>query len=754
MSLDFPFKQHSLCALFCILSGLGLSKWSVANNTASAADLNKAPSAVPQGMLSLEGMYHPTKKLSFETVPLTQLSWDKQDRLIESQTKDGITQLFVINPDNWEKQILPLDGNLLGILKTAAIDDKQALKIAEKLAPQISPQISVYLFNYQNDIWLLDLKNQLARALTSTPEVAEDEALLSPDFKSVAYLKGNDLYVTDLASSQETRLTSGGSETVFNGRLDWVYQEEVYGRGSFRAFYWSPDSQRIAFLSLDETKVPLYTLAGEHAQPLKTNLTRYPKAGDPNPLAKLGVVDLQARLSWVADPYPGQESLIVQVGWTPDGKLLSAWQDRVQTWLDLRINTHNNESKLILRESSPAWTERLPLPHFLKDGSFIWESDRTGHRHLYRYLNDQGKFTLQAAVTEGDWDVRHVYGIDQNKGKVYFSANAHNPIGVDLYATNLQGGNPQRLSSEGGAHKVRWNASFTHYLDSWSGLRQTPKQALFSDNGALLKLVDDQGTPENMRGLKLATLKQQQIKARDAHLLESLLFLPPDFDPSKKYPVYQHLYAGPMAPQVIDRWTSNLWHHFLAQQGYIVWILDNRSASNKGVVSAWPIHKKLGQLELQDQLDGLEWLRSQGWADMQRIALNGWSYGGYFTSYAMTHSQAWKIGLAGAPVTDFRLYDSIYTERYMGLPKDNATGYDQGSVLKAAKDLSGKLLIMHGTMDDNVHPQNSIMLIDALIKNGKDYELQLYPNSDHSVRGDWETWSLQKAKWNFIKNNL
>lgn len=754
MSLGFPFKQHSLSALFCILSCLTLSKWSAASNATSATDQSRAASAVPQGKLSLESMYHPTKKLSFETVALTPLSWDKQDRLIESQSKDGITQLFVIKPDTWEKQILQLDGNLLSILKTAAIDDKQALKIAEKLAPQISPQISVYLFNYQNDIWLLDLKNQMARALTDTPDTPEDEALLSPDFKSVAYLKGNDLYVTDLSSSQETQLTSGGSETVFNGRLDWVYQEEIYGRGSFRAFYWSPDSQHIAFLSLDETKVPLYTLAGEHAQPLKTNLTRYPKAGDPNPLAKLGVVDLQAKLNWVTDPYPGQESLIVQVGWTPDGKLLSAWQDRVQTWLDLRINTQNDESKLILRETSPAWTERLPLPHFLKDGSFIWESDRTGHRHLYRYQTDHGKYTLQAAITEGDWDVRHVYGIDQNKGKVFFSANTHNPIGVDLYAINLQGGDPQRLSREGGAHKVRWNATFTQYLDSWSGLRQTPKQALFSDSGTLLKLVDDQGIPENMRGLKLATLTQQQIKALDGHLLESLLFFPPDFDPAKKYPVYQHLYAGPMAPQVIDRWNSNLWHHFLAQQGYIVWILDNRSASNKGVASAWPIHKKLGQLELQDQLDGLEWLASQGWADMQRIALNGWSYGGYFTSYAMSHSKAWKIGLAGAPVTDFRLYDSIYTERYMGLPKENVQGYDQASVLKAAKDLSGKLLIMHGTMDDNVHPQNSIMLIDALIKNGKDYDLQLYPNSDHSVRGEWETWSLQKAKWNFIKNNL
>jgi dipeptidyl-peptidase-4 len=257
-----------------------------------------------------------------------------------------------------------------------------------------------------------------------------------------------------------------------------------------------------------------------------------------------------------------------------------------------------------------------------------------------------------------------------------------------------------------------------------------------------------------MKGLKLGRVIQQQVSARDGVALETLLFLPPDFDATKKYPVYQSLYAGPMAPTVTDKWNADLWHHFLAQQGYVVWILDNRSASNKGVSSAWPIHKKLGQLELQDQLDGLEWLRRQGWADMDRIALNGWSYGGYMTSYAMTHSKAWKIGFVGAPVTDFRLYDSIYTERYMGLPKDNIEGYDQASVLKAAKELSGKILIMFGTMDDNVHPQNAIMLVDELIKGGKDYSLQLYPSSGHGVKGDWPIWSLQKAKWEFLKNNL
>ncbi|MBR7794351.1 S9 family peptidase [Undibacterium sp. FT147W] len=711
-----------------------------------------AMAAADDGKLSLEMLYHPLKKEKFEPRPLTRLSWDQQNRLIESEMKDGVVKLSVVNTNTWEKQVLTVDGNILRYLKAAGIDDKSAQSLAEKLGQQVQPEVKSYLFSYKNDLWLLDLQNARARELTHTPDQAEDEAILSPDAKSVAYLKGNDLYLTDIASATEKRLTTGGSETNLNGRLDWVYMEEIYGRGKLRAFWWAPDSQKLAFLNFDESKVPVYTLSGDHAQPLKTNLTRYPKAGDPNPTVKLGIVDKDGKLSWTENPYPEKETLIVQVGWTPDGKLLAGWQDRVQTWLDLRLYDANmQQSKVIVRETSPAWTERLPFPVFLKDGGFIWESDRSGHRHLYRY--DQ-HYQLQKVITSGDWDVRSVYGVDEARQRILFSANQRNPIGNDVYSVGLNGEGLQRLTQEKGTHNVRWNKTFSHFLDSWSSLKQTPKQALFNDEGKQLRLIDDVGMPEKMRGLRLAKVTQQQIRARDGFLLESLLYLPPDFDPAKKYPVYQHLYAGPMAPQVNDRWSNDLYHHFLAQQGYVVWVLDNRSASNKGVASAWPIHKKLGQLELQDQLDGLAWLRAQGWADMDRIALNGWSFGGYFTSYAMTHSKAWKIGFVGAPVTDWRLYDSVYTERYMGLPQENTSGYDRGSVLKAAKDLHGEILIMHGTMDDNVHPQNTVMLIDELIKDGKDYSLQLYPGAGHGPRGDWTIWSLQKAKWEFLQKKL
>ncbi len=727
-----------------------------AGASVSAESVLTEPAATSTGRLTLEQLYHPDQKLKFDPTPLTRLSWDKQDRLVEAQIKDGTVQLFAVDPLNWEKTPIPVDGNLISWLKAAGIDDKAAATLAESLGGQITPEQSVYVFSHSKDLWLLDLGRKTVSQLTRTPTISEDEALLSPDSKSVAYLKGNDLYLITLATADETPLTTGGSDTRLNGRHDWVYQEELYGRGDFRAFWWAPDSQKLAYLSFDESRVPVFTLAGDHSQPQQKNETRYPKAGDPNPVVTLGVVNLAGETTWLPSPYGEQETLIVQVGWSPSGELLASWQNREQTWLDLRRYDAAGDSAVMVRETSPAWVERLPLPTFLKDGGFLWESDRTGHRHLYRY---DKHYKLRNAVTKGEWDVREVLGVDDQSGKVYFTANERNALGNDGYVATLKGGKPKRLTEARGSHSIRWNKTWTHYLDSWSSLNEPPKQALFSADGKQIKLVDDSGLPDTIKALTLGEVKFQTVKARDGYELDAMLVLPPGFDPnksdaSKKYPVFQHLYAGPMAPQVTDRWSSRLWFHFLAQQGYVVWVLDNRSASNKGVKSAWPIHHKFGQLELQDQLDGLAWLRAQGWADMDRIALSGWSYGGYFTAYAMTHSKAWKIGLVGAPVTDWSLYDSIYTERYMGLPKTNTDGYVKGSVLNAVKDLSGKILIMHGTMDDNVHPQNSILLIDELIKAGKDYELQLYPGHGHGVRGDWPTWARQKAMWQFVQKNL
>jgi len=714
-------------------------------------------SAQDASKLSLESLYHPTKKVTYLEMPATRLQWLKDGDLLETRMDraKGSVALLRVNPATFESQPLMDADKVLEALKAAGADEKAAKTALGRASFTWNPDRSAFLADVAEDLYLVDLKLFSAKRLTHAPG-SEDEASFSPDGARVAFLRGNDLYVVTTADAKESRLTTGGDENRFNGRLDWVYQEEIYGRGNYKGYWWAPDSRRLAYLSLDETKVPTFTLVDDRSQPQKLLQARYPKAGDPNPVATLGVVDLEGRTTWMKNPYDDPEMLVVGVAWDPKGRLLANLTNRVQTWLELR-RFEGETSKAVIREAGPAWQEThgRPMPVFLKDGSYLWESDRTGFHHLFRYGADD---QLLGAVTAGDWDVKAFHGVDEKNGKVYFSGSYRNPIGQDAFRVDLKGKTPNanlaRLTTEPGSHSVRFNPSFTAFLDTWSSRDVLPRQELCDATGKVSRVVDGKVT-DAFKALKLGTVKYQQVKTRDGFPMETMLVLPPDFDPAKKYPVFQHIYGGPGAPQVRDAFGRDLlWYHFLAQQGYLVWVCDNRSASGKGLGSAFGVWHNLGAQELQDQLDGLDWLKAQGWADMNRVAIEGWSYGGYMAALALTQAKAWKLGLVGAPVTDYRLYDSVYTERYMGLPKDNAKGYDAGSVLKSAKDLSGKMLLMHGTVDDNVHPQNTIQFIDALQKANKSYELQLYPGSDHSPRAPQHTWSLRNAMWDFLKRNL
>ncbi|WP_243383678.1 S9 family peptidase [Geothrix alkalitolerans] len=699
------------------------------------------------GQLTLEAVAHPTKRVAYAGRPATRLDWLPDGALVETRREGDQVALYRIDPATWERKPLLESARLQAALVAAGAGEAAAKEALGRGAFIWKEGHSAFLLTVAEDLFLVDVKAAAAKRLVGgNPE----EASFSPDGRQVAYLKGNDLYRVEVATARETRLTTGGGETVFNGRLDWVYQEEVYGRGSFRAFWWAPDSKRLAYLRLDETKVPVYTLMDDRFQPQKALKARYPKAGDPNPTARLGVVDLSGSTTWMDEPYSGQETLIVQVGWDSAGHLLATHQDRIQSWLDLR-RYEGATSRLLIHENGRAWQERLPLPHFLSDGSFLWESGRTGRHHVYRYGKDG---QLIGAVTAGDWDVRQVHGVDARTGQLYFDATERSPIGLDAYRVGLDGKGLVRLTDRPGTHRVKFNAAFTAFLDTWSDIHTPPQQSLHDGHGKLVRLIDA-NPAEAWKALKLGRVSFQQVKTRDGFPMETMLVLPVDFDPAKNYPVFQTLYGGPMAPEVRNLWRRDMpWFQFLAQQGIATWVCDNRSASGKGLASAHGIYRNLGAQELQDQLDGLAWLRAQGWADMDRICLDGWSYGGFMTTYGLTHSKAWKLGIAGAPVTDWRLYDSIYTERYMGLPSANPAGYESSSVLKAAANLSGRLLLLHGTLDDNVHPQNTVMLIDALQKAGLPTQIVLLPGSDHSPRAPQHNWARFQAMWEFLSKYL
>lgn len=711
------------------------------------------PLGAQEAQLTLEKLFHPTRKVAYLSQPEFRLGWLANGRLLETR-KDpasGLPRFTQLDPRTGKGEALLDPALLVKALTAAGCAEKEA---KEALGSGLiwNPAMDAFLVNLQEDLYWVSLQGTVKR-LTQAPG-AEEEATFSPDGKKVAFLRGNDLYAVDLDNGKELRLTTGGTETQLNGRLDWVYQEEIYGRGSFKGFWWSPDSQRLAFLSLDISREPIFTLADDRSQPQKLLSARYPKAGDPNPVARLGVVDLQGKVEWADNPYPGHETLIARVGFDPQGRVLAAWQDRIQTWMELRRH-EGAASTVVLREAGPAWQEDLPLPRFLKDGRFLVESDRTGYRHLYLYGKD-GK--LLRPLTAGTWDVRSVHGLDEKTGRVFFSGTERSPIGQDAYTVAIEGKAPNaaltRITQAPGTHFVTFSPDFSLALDRWTDARTPGQQQLLDGSGKVLRVLHDPQTPA-FKALRQGIVKFERIQTRDGFPMEAQLVLPPDFDPKKKYPVFQMVYGGPGAPSVRDAFgRETLWSHFLAQQGIITFICDNRSASKKGMASAYGIYKKLGAQELQDLLDGVEWLKRQGWADTERIALEGWSYGGYMTSYALTHAKAWKLGIIGAPVTDYRLYDSIYTERYMGLPKDNPEGYAQTNLMKAAPDLHGKVLLLHGTLDDNVHPQNTIQFLDALQKAGHPATMVLLPGSDHSPRAPQHQWARFQAMWDFLKANL
>jgi dipeptidyl-peptidase-4 len=607
-----------------------------------------------------------------------------------------------------------------------------------------------------DDLYHYDIPTGTARRLTSTPG-AEEEASFSPDGRLVAFVRSHNLYTVDVTSGRERALTRDGSPTILNGLLDWLYQEEIYGRGNFRGYWWSPDSSRLAFLQLDERQVPAYTVTDHIPYRPALEVTPYPKAGDPNPRVRLGVArSTGGSPSWVAlEKTANEEILVVNVGWTPDSRqVVHQVQNREQTWLDLRITTGSSGTpRTVLRETTPAWVNENGNPVWMRDGSFLWISERSGFRHLYHYRPDG---SLVRQVTNGTWDVRSVYGVDEARGSILVAATERSSIGVDVYRVGLAAHSITRLSQATGTHRALFDPTFSRYVDVWSNAT-TPAQMRLHDglDGRELRVLERNDVPA-LTQFTLATPEFLQVPARDGFVMEAMMIKPPDFSPSRRYPVYQFTYAGPGAARVRDRWggTDYLFYQLLAQKGVIVWVLDNRSASGKGAVSQWPVWGRLGELELQDLEDGVAWLRRQPYIDPARLVLSGWSYGGFMTAYALTHSTSWAAGVVGAPVTDWRDYDSIYTERLMKLPRNNVDGYKRTAPRFAADRLRGRLLLIHGTMDDNVHMQNSVQFAYELQRAGKPFELMTYAKSRHAFEDPLLTKHLQQLILDFVLRSV
>ena len=701
---------------------------------ASLASL-AAPAAAQQRALTVADIFDPARRVDFDGDPPRGLEWLDDRRYL--QWDDAAGALLAVDAESGVSAPF-LDRAALeaAIAAVPGIGAAEAGRLARDRNHLLNADRTALVFDFADDLYYHELGAPATVRLTRTPE-AEQEVSFSPDGRLVAFVRAHDLHVVSVDRPQARALTADGAGAVRNGLLDWVYQEEIYGRGNFRGYWWSPDSTRIAFLRLDGSEVPDFTIVDHIEYHPEVETWSYPKAGDPNPAARLGIVRAAGGAStWVdLDAYAASQPLIVSVGWTPDsGRVVFQVQDREQTWLDLGVaDPQSGRTTRLLRETTEAWVNVNGPPRWLADGSFLWLSERSGWKHLYHYRADGG---LVRQVTRGAWEVRAVHGVDEANGWIYWSGTERSHVGSDAYRVRLDGSRLERLSARPGTHRVRFNPGLTRYMDTWSTLAVPPQVRLHAADGAELRVIDaNEATVLAEYGLSAPELLQ--VPNRDGFLMEALMIKPPDFDPARRYPVYQHVYGGPHAPRVRDRWSGStyLFWQLLAQHGVIVWVLDNRTASGKGAVSTWPVYRNFGASELRDIEDGLDWLAAQPYVDAARIGIEGWSYGGFLVSYALTHSDRFAMGIAGGSVTDWRDYDTIYTERYMLMPQNNPEGYRRSAPRFAAGDLSGALLLVHGTLDENVHMQNTLQFAYALQKAGKPFEMMLYPRSRHRLGG-------------------
>lgn len=586
------------------------------------------------------------------------------------------------------------------------------------------------------------------------------EAHLAPGGKAVSFVRGNNLVVLDIASKTEWSVTTDGGAELFHGYLDWVYQEEIYGRYNFQGHWWSPDGSHLAYLSLDEAPVKDFTLVDhvpegflDQERAVVPEVANYPKAGDPNPFASMSIARPGDQKVAKVDlsKFP-DDVLVMRVDWTPDGKqLLLTLSDRIQTTADLvAVDPDTGAVTPWIHEQSDTWVNRPEPPRWLADGSFLWLSERTGYQHVYRY---QPGGVLVSAVTRGDWQVRSIERIDEVKGLLWFEGTKDGAAGRNIYRTGFDGQGLVRLTQGAGTHQVEFNADASAFLDRWSAMDQPPSVRLCDGDGRELVAF---GTAQKGDAGKYAFAEKIRlpIKARDGFLLDGSLILPIGFDKQKRYPVFLPTYSGPDAPSVRDAWSPNTYQQFVAQQGFLILQVNVRSASGMGQKLIGTCYKQLGVQELKDLEDAVDLVCRDYGGDPARVAIDGWSYGGFMTAYALTHSDKFAVGIAGAGVYDWRLYDSVYTERYMALPQQNAAGYDASSVIKAAKNLHGFLTILHGTMDDNVHVQNTVQLLWELEKAGlMNFELMLYPRSQHGPNPQ-VAGHVQKMQWRALSRLL
>jgi dipeptidyl-peptidase 4 len=577
---------------------------------------------------------------------------------------------------------------------------------------------------------------------------------ISPDEKWIGYVYQDNIYAAELATGKEVQLTNDATETSYNGRFGWVYEEEF---SIVDGWQWSPDSKTIAYWHEDESKIPVYNLTNWMPLHLELIPIRYPKPGDPNPIEKIGVVSIETRERVWIDLGMETDLYIPRIKWTTDPNTLCVYRlNRLQNHLELLFaDVKTGSARVVHEEKSPnGWLDvenGTMLYFFKKDKQFLWASERDGFNHLF-LVNYEKNSVKQ--ITKGSWDVTEAVGVSSDEKWVYYTSTEVSPMERHLYKIRMDGEKKEKLTKEEGYHSISMSPGCFLYTDTWSSTKHPSMSKLFDTGGDEIKVLAEAKTDVYAK-YAWSPKELLTVKTSDGLDLYCSMIKPPDFDPSKKYPVIYNVYGGPGSQSVRNAWPSSM-DEWMANEGFIVFQIDNRGGSARGTDFKFRVYKQLGKWEVNDYVEGAKYLSSLAYVDKDNLGIWGWSYGGYIAALtALLGADYFKAAVAIAPPTDWRFYDTIYAERYMQTPQLNPDGYKVGSCIEHADKLKGKLLLVHGGVDDNVHLQNTMQFIDKLEEAGKQFDMRIYPNGDHGVAGGMDSrYGLFLYFMNFFAQHL
>jgi len=612
----------------------------------------------------------------------------------------------------------------------------------------------IYRHSFTSVYYLFDIAS---KSLIKISENAIQEPLLNKNGSKIAYAFENNLYVFDVASKKTTQITKDGKKNaIINGITDWVYEEEF---AFVRAFDWNTDGTKLAYIKFDESDVPVFSMDiyGEELYP-QQQVFKYPKAGENNSKVSLHLYDVSKASTQNVALNAEKDYYIPRIKFTNNANVLSVQtQNRHQNQLNLLfVDANSGKTSTILTEKDKAYVDVTDNLTFLNDNSFIWTSEKDGYNHIYHYNNDG---SLKKQVTTGNWEVTNYYGYNKSNETIYYQSVENGSTKRDVYSIQLNGSSKKQLSTQSGTNSATFSPDFKYFINNHSSSTKAPSYSLVdaSTGKNIKEILNNSALEENLKKFDLPKKEFTTFKNEVGNDLNGYIIKPKNFDAKKKYPVLLYQYSGPGSQQVADKWndSNDYWHMMLSQKGYIIVCVDGRGTGFKGAAFKKVTQKELGKFEVEDQIFVAKELAKESFIDKNRIGIWGWSYGGFMSSNALFQgNDVFKTAIAVAPVTSWRFYDSVYTERFMTTPQENASGYDNNSPITHADKLKGNFLLIHGTADDNVHVQNAMVLINKLVSLNKDFDWLIYPDKNHGIYGGKTREQLYTKMTNYILEKL